>query len=61
MNWSLLAVVPPILLGIVILLMLYAAVKTWKVNQKFLAFIFFALAVACGIAFYALYGSKIFG
>lgn len=61
MNWNLLALVPPILLGIMILVMLYGVVQMWKVNRKFLAFIFLALAVALGILMYSLYGSKIFG
>ena len=61
MNWNLLDIVPPILLGVMLLVMLYGTVQMWKVNKKFLAFIFFALAAAVGITMYSLYGSKIFG
>ena len=61
MNWNLLAIVPPIMLGVLLLVMLYGTVQMWKVNKKFLAFIFLALAVAVGITMYSLYGSKIFG
>ena len=61
MNWNLLALVPPIMLGVLLLVMLYGVVQMWKVNRKFLAFIFLALAAAIGIMLYAIYGNKIFG
>lgn len=61
MDWNLLAVVPPIFMGVMLLVLLWGARQMWKTNNKFLAFVFLALAVAVGIAIYALYGKKIFG
>lgn len=49
-----------IFLVIVIIVLLYGAGKTWKVN-KFYSFICIALAVVAGIALYAFFGEKIFG
>lgn len=61
MDWNLLAVVPPILMGVFLIVLLWGVKQMWKTNNKFLAFVFLALAVAVGIAIYALYGKKVFG
>lgn len=61
MDWNLLAVVPPIFMGVMLLVLLWGVKQMWKTNNKFLAFVFLALAVAVGIAIYALYGKKVFG
>lgn len=61
MDWNLFGLVMPILFVIVLLVLLYGAYTMWKTNSKFLAFIFIALAVACGILGYSLYGHQIFG
>ena len=61
MDWNLLAVVPPIFMGAMILVLLYGVRQMWKINNKFLAFVFLVLAVGMGITMYALYGKKIFG
>ena len=61
MDWNLLAVVPPIFMGVMLLVLLWGARQMWKVNNKFIAFVFLVMAVAIGIAFYALYGKKFFG
>ena len=61
MDWNLLSIVPAIFLGIFIVVLLWGAGKVWKANNKFIAFILLALAVAVGIGFYALYGKRFFG
>ena len=61
MNWELFSIVPAIFLGIFIIVLLWGAGKVWKANNKFIAFILLALAVAVGIGFYALYGKRFFG
>lgn len=61
MDWNLLSIVPMIFLVLLFLVMLWGANQMWKINNKFVAFIFLAVAVTIGIAFYALYGKKLFG
>ena len=61
MNWELLGIIPPILMGLFILVLLWGVKQMLSINNKFLAFIFGALAVALGIMLYAMYGKKIFG
>lgn len=61
MDWNLLAVVPPIFMGVMLLVLLWGARQMWKVNNKFIAFVLLVLAVAVGITIYALYGKKVFG
>lgn len=60
-NWELLGMVPPIMMGIMMLVLLYGVNVMRKTNNKFLAFVYLLLAVALGIALYAIYGKKIFG
>jgi hypothetical protein len=60
MNWELLGVVPKIILAIAFMLTVWAGGKFWK-HSKFLSLVFFLMAAAVGIGFYALYGKQIFG
>lgn len=60
MNWDLLFVIPPILIGLFILVSLWGVKQMLSVNNKFLAFVFGAVAVVLGILLYALYGHYIF-
>ena len=61
MDWNLLAIVPPIFMGLFLIVLLWGVGQMWKINNKFLAFVFLVMAIAIGIAMYALYGKKIFG
>lgn len=61
MDWNLLSIVPAIFVVVVFLLVLYAGGKLWKANNKFLGLMCFAVAAGLAIAFYAIYGKKIFG
>ena len=61
MDWNLLSYVPMIFLGVVFVVLLWGVNQMWKVNNKFISIILLALAVAVGIAFYAIYGKKLFG
>ena len=61
MDWKLLSVIPPILMGVVMIVLLYGVGKAWKTNNKFLAIIYLVLAVVGGIAIYAIYGEDIRG
>lgn len=61
MDWQLLSIVPAILMVIIIIVLLWGVKNAWKSNNKFIAFVLLAVAVADGIAFYAIYGNKIFG
>lgn len=61
MDWQLLGIIPPIFLALGVLVFLWGARQMWKVNNKFLGFIFLVVAVALGIMFYAMYWKKIFG
>ena len=60
-NWDLLGMVPPIFMGIMMLVLLYGVGQMWKINNKFLSFVFLLLAIVLGIAFYSIYGNKFFG
>lgn len=60
-NWDLLGLVPPIFMGIMMLVLLYGVGQMWKINNKFLSFVFLLLAIVLGIAFYSIYGNKFFG
>ena len=60
-DWELLGLVPPIMMGIMMLVLLYGVHVMRKTNNKFLAFVFLLLAVGLGIMIYAMYGKKIFG
>ena len=44
---------------ILVVILLYGAVKTWKVGDKFTSLINFLLACVVGYATYALYGEMI--
>ena len=46
---------------ILFVVLLWGTGVAWKTNNKFLSFVLFAIAVAVGIAFYAIYGKTIFG
>ena len=61
MNWDLIGIIPPILMGLFILVLLWGSKQMWDINNKFLSFIFGALAVVLGVLLYAMYGHKIFG
>lgn len=61
MDWKLFSIVPAIFLGIFIIVLLWGVGRAWKSDNKFIAFVLLALAVAVGIGFYAIYGNRFFG
>ena len=61
MDWELLSIVPAIFLAIFFIVLLWGAGRAWKTNNKFIAFVLIATAVAIAIGFYAIYGKKFFG
>ena len=61
MNWKLLALIPPIMIGLFILVSLWGVKQMLSVNNKFMAFVCGAIAVVLGILLYAIYGHYIFG
>ena len=61
MDWKLFSIVPAIFLVIFFIVLLWGVGKAWKTNNKFIAFILLATAVAIGIGFYAIYGKQFFG
>lgn len=60
MNWDLLASIPLIFLVLGMVVCLWGTGTLWKHDNKFLAIVFFVMAVALGIVVYSLYGNKIF-
>lgn len=59
MNWQALGMVPAIFIVLFFVVFLYGAWKMWQSKNKFIAFIFLAVAVAAGLLFYGLYGKSI--
>ena len=59
MNWQALGMVPAIFIVLFFVVFLYGAYKMWKLNNKFIAIIFLAVAVAAGYMFYGLYGKSL--
>ncbi len=60
MDWNLLTVVVMIFFGALFAVLVWGSVRLWK-TSKFLAVVFLAMAASVAIAFYALYGKRIFG
>lgn len=61
MDWNLFSLVPLIIMAVLFVVLLYGVVQMLKVNKKFHALIFLALAAAIAIAIYSIYGHRIFG
>ena len=60
MDWNLLKIVVMIFFGALFAVLAWGSVRMWK-TSKFLAVVFFVIAAAVAIAFYAIYGKDIFG
>ena len=60
MDWNLLTIVVMIFFAVLFAVLVWGSVRLWK-TSKFLAVVFLAMAAAVAIAFYALYGKRIFG
>lgn len=61
MDWNLITIAFAIILALFILVLLWGVGRAWKTNNKFIAFVLLALAVAMGVGFYAIYGKRFFG
>lgn len=61
MDWKLFSVVPAIMLCVLFVVLIYGVIRAWKTNNKFIAFVYFALSIAAAITFYAFYGKELFG
>lgn len=60
MDWKLLSLAAKIIIALVFVMLLWGARGAWKAGNKFATFVLIVLAVADGIAIYALYGTSFF-
>lgn len=61
MDWKLFSYVPGVFLVILIIILIWGAVGSFKRGMKFIGFISLAIAAAVVFGLYAAYGKQIFG